>query len=92
MPKHELLELKNNVYNNALKSERVYDSGSDQDINLDYDMRTDDNPVYVGFGAKGLADGADGWLIFKLTYDASDRVTAKKSAYGVWNDRASLFT
>lgn len=92
MPKHELLEIKNNVYSQALKAERVYDSGSDQDTNLDYGARTDDNPVYVGLGAKGLSTSSDGWLLFKLTYDGSDRITSKKSAYGAWDDRVSIFS
>lgn len=72
----------------------------DSEKRLDYDTRTDDNPVYIGF-AEYLFTSAtdtitptvdtDTWIIQKLTYDSSDRVTRIQVARGTWNDRATLF-
>jgi len=56
---------------------------------LDYDTRTDSNPVYVGFAPKGLAEGADGWLLYYLEYDTSNRLIKLTVAYGNWTARTS---
>lgn len=90
MARYEMNEIFNAVYNPATASLRVGDFGSNYQKRLDYDVRTDDNPVYVGYGASGLATTDDGWLINQLTYDGSDRVTLVQSAIGTWDDRASL--
>jgi len=91
MPKFEPKEISNWEHNNSLVAKRIMDVGSDADINLDYDERIDNQPVYVGYGARGLADGTDGWLIYQLTYDLSNRVTRVEKAIGVWNNRGSYF-
>jgi len=57
---------------------------------LDYDVRTDSQPVYVGRTAKGVASSANNWTIYKMTYDESDRLLTVKVATGTWDDRASL--
>lgn len=57
---------------------------------IDYDVRTDSNPVYVGYALRGTATSADAWTIQYLTYDGSDRVTSIETAYGSWDNRASL--
>lgn len=57
---------------------------------LDYDVRTDDNPVYVGFNVIGAATSDSGWVVQKLTYDSSSRVTVVQTAIGSWDSRASL--
>lgn len=44
---------------------------------------------YVGYAPRGLAEGTDGWVIHKFTYDASDRTTERNIAYGNWTNRAS---
>lgn len=58
---------------------------------FDYDTRTDGQPVYIGFAAYGTATTADTWLIYKLTYNVSDHITAKDIAYGSWDGRVALF-
>lgn len=62
---------------------------ADWQMRLDYDGRTDGQPVYLGYAQKGVAASADGWIVYKFTYDGSDQVTLRQSYYGVWDDRAS---
>lgn len=75
-------------------------SGFDSEKRLDYDVRTDDNPVYVAFAEYKFTDdtttitpttNTDTWIIQKFTYDGSDRVTRIQVTRGAWDDRASLF-
>jgi hypothetical protein len=56
---------------------------------LDYDIRTDSNPVYVGFNFQGAAQSATNWVIQKLTYDGSARVTMVQIAVNAWTNRVS---
>ncbi len=73
----------------------------DSEKRLDYDTRTDDNPVYIGFAeyiftsetaAITPSTATETWLVQKLTYDSSNRVTRIQAARGAWDDRVSLFT
>lgn len=64
-------------------------AGSNMQSRIDYDGRSDDNPVYVGTAARGVATSGQ-WLISKMTYDGSNRVTAVQTAIGTWDGRASL--
>lgn len=57
---------------------------------LDYDMRTDSNPVYVGRAVRGTDVAASGWQIDKITYDGSSRITRTQTLNGIWNNRTSL--
>lgn len=56
---------------------------------LDYDVRTDSNPVYVGFNFKGAQDAAPNWILQKLTYDGSSRVTLVQIAIDSWLNRTT---
>jgi hypothetical protein len=56
-------------------------------LRADYDVRTDGNPVYLGFAEKGLGISASGWLLQKFTYDASGNVTLRQISYDAWDDR-----
>lgn len=57
---------------------------------LDYSTRTDSNPVYVGYNIMGNGQGVTNWLIQKLTYDSSNRVTQVQIAIGAWSNRTAL--
>lgn len=48
------------------------------------------NAIYVGFAPTGLAEGTNGWIIFKYTYDGSSNCTQKDVAQGEtnWTARA----
>lgn len=56
---------------------------------LDYDVRTDSNPVYVGFNIQGAATSTTTWLLQKLTYDSSNRVTKVQIAKDAWDNRTT---
>jgi len=57
---------------------------------LDYGSRTDGQPDYMGYGARGLTTTDSGWLIHKFTYNATGGMTLRQSAFGIWDNRASL--
>lgn len=63
---------------------------SDFENRIDYADRTDSNPVYVGKATQGSALDATTWVIQKLTYDGSDRVTRAQVLTGAWADRTTL--
>ena len=44
--------------------------------------------TYAGFAPRGLAEGSDGWLLFKYEYDGTDMIK-KTVAYGNWTNRES---
>lgn len=56
---------------------------------MDYDVRTDDNPVYVGFNHRGAASSDTNWVLQKLTYDASDRITLVQVSTNSWDNRTT---
>ena len=56
---------------------------------LDYDVRTDDNPVYVGFNFRGALVSDTNWILQKLTYDSSNRVILVQVGIDSWNNRTT---
>ncbi len=56
---------------------------------LDYDVRSDSNPVYVGFNLRGALTSDANWLLQKLTYDGSNRVTTVQVAIDSWTNRTT---
>lgn len=71
---------------------KYYDSGEQlQALRLDYDVRTDDNPVYVGYAERGVSEDDLKWVLHKFTYDGSDRVTVRQVAIGSWTLRSTYF-
>lgn len=57
---------------------------------IDYDARTDGQPVYIGYAISGKGTSDDAWIIYNFQYNGSNFLTSKKAAYGVWDDRGSL--
>ena len=47
------------------------------------------NCVYAGSAPRSLAEGTDGWLLQKFTYDGSDQCTNIEIAYGNWTAHAT---
>lgn len=74
-------------YEKTLFARRVTDIPSNLQIQIEYNGAG--NELYVGYGARGLATNQTGWLIYKFTYDGSNRVTARQSAFTSWTLRAS---
>lgn len=69
-------------------AQRVMDIPSNQQMRAAYSS-TDGNPDYVGYAARGLAEGTSGWIIHKFSYDANRQCTLRQTAYGNWTNRAS---
>lgn len=63
---------------------------TDYETRLDYDTRTDANPVYVGKAAQGTATATASWTVQKLTYDSSDRLTRAQVLDSIaWDNRTT---
>lgn len=71
----------------AMYAKRIVEVPSNMKARYAYDASG--NCIYAGYAARGLAEGTDGWLLFKYTYDGSNRCTDKDVAYGNWTNRAS---
>lgn len=63
---------------------------TDVEDRLDFDGRTDTQPVYIGRAINATATTDDTWAIEKTTYDESDRPVRKQVLTGAWDSRASL--
>lgn len=68
----------------------VVSSPPDQETLLDYDTRTDGNAVYVGNASPGASQSSAVWIILKLTYDSSSRLTRKQTQIDKkWTERTT---
>lgn len=63
---------------------------------FDYDVRADQQPVYIGWATCGVATSTPAWKIRKFTYNSDGSVATIKYANGdvgfraKWDDRTSL--
>jgi hypothetical protein len=64
---------------------------------LDYDGRTDGQPVYIGKAPAGAKTTDTTWTIWKLTYDGSNNFLRQRIGVSVdgktknlWSNRANL--
>jgi len=73
----------------TLYAKRMTEIPSDLQQRLDYVSRTDGQPIYIGFGPRSLASSTNGWLIHKFTYDGSNFLTLRQTAFDTWDNRAS---
>ncbi len=76
-------------YEHDLSAKRTTDIPTNMQMRADYDVRTDGQPVYLGFAPQGLATSNTHWLLHKFTYDGSDRVTVRQISYNSWDNHAS---
>ena len=44
------------------------------------------NCTYLGAAPRGLAEGTDGWILQKFTYDGSNQCTKIEVGYGNWTN------
>ena len=59
---------------------------------FDYDVRTDGQPVYLGYAPIDTAQATARWVIFKFTYNGSGFVTQIESVgEGAWSVRSTYF-
>jgi hypothetical protein len=84
--------LEQQIYEPDLFASRYTEIPSNMQMRADYDVRTDGQPVYLGFAPKGLLSSLDGWLVHKFTYDVSNRVTVRQIGYGIWDTRTTTIT
>jgi hypothetical protein len=75
-------------YEGALFAQRIVEIPSNMAFRAAYSS-TDGLPDYVGYAPRGLAEGSDGWLLKKYTYDANRQCTKIEIAYGDWTNRAT---
>ena len=73
-------------YEAELFAKRIVEVPSNMKKRFAYDGSG--NCIYIGYAPKGLAEGTDGWLLWKLTYDGSNQCTEINIAYGNWTARA----
>lgn len=73
-----------------LYAKRTTEVPSTLQMRVDYDVRTDSLPVYLAYAANGIATSSVYWLVYKFTYDVSNRCTLRQSAFGAWDNRSSL--
>ena len=53
-----------------------------------WEYNADGTVLYAGYAPRGVAEGADGWLLQKFTYTNS-QPTKREIAYHNWTARAS---
>lgn len=83
-------------FDENLKAIRATEVPSGLKMRLDYGSRTDGQPDYQGFAPSGLAEGDNGWLIYKFTYSADPGRMIERNVYGAsaadngnWTARAT---
>ena len=72
----------------TLYAKRVTNVPTDMQMQIDYVGGS--NPIYVGYGAKGLATSSSGWVIQKFTWDVNDNCTSRQIAFGIYDNRTAL--
>jgi len=58
-------------------------------IRMDYGVRTDGQPIYLGYAIRGKATSDDAWIIYKHTYDVNDQLTLRQTAFDAWDNIAT---
>lgn len=77
----------------ALFAKRTTDIPNNMQVRLDYTTRSDGQPTYQGFAARGLASNAAGWILYKYTYSGDPgNMTLRQTAYAAYDDRADVGT
>jgi hypothetical protein len=72
-------------YEAPLSAKRMVEIPSNMKARFEW---SSSNCIYAGYAAKGLAEGVNGWMIQKFTYDGDGHCIARNIAYGNWTDRA----
>lgn len=77
-------------YDKEISAHRFAEIPSNMQQLVDYDIRTDFNPVYIGYAAPGLSEDSSGWLIYNYTYDVNNRFISRKVCTNdSWTNRAT---
>lgn len=58
-------------------------------LRIDYDGRSDGQPVYRGLAAPGVSTSSSAWTIYKFTY-TTDQLTLRQISFKAsWDNRAT---
>jgi hypothetical protein len=68
----------------------IYSADIPGNIQKRFTYNADLGVEYAGHAVQGLATSDGKWTVQKFTYDVNKQVTLIQTAYGVWDDRASL--
>jgi len=79
-------ESENREHDAALIAKRVVSLPTNLKERHAYDVS--DQITYSGYAPRGLAEGTDGWVLFKFTW-VSGNMTEKDIAYGNWTAHES---
>ena len=82
-------KLEQATFEKDLYAVRTAEIPSNMQFRADYVAATDGLPTYVGYAPMGLAEGTDGWLCKKFTYDANRQCTSIQIQYTNWSARAA---
>jgi len=78
-------EAEHRKFEPSIDAERITEIPSNNQMKVEW---IGGNPIYCGFGAKGLSISASGWLLHKYTFDASGNATSRGICFNAWDDRA----
>jgi len=67
--------IEQDIYEVDLQAQRICEIPSNLQFRADYSASTDGLPDYTGYAPMGLAEGTDGWLLKKYTYDVNRQCT-----------------
>jgi hypothetical protein len=81
-------KLEQATYEKDLYAVRTAEIPSNMQFRAAYSS-TDGLPDYVGYAPMGLAEGTDGWLLKKYTYDVNRQCTVIQIQYSNWSARTS---
>ena len=84
---HSSSAVENREHEVGLSARRIVEIPSNQQMRVTYGSNGE--PEYIGFGAKGLSESSDGWLLYYMQYDGSNRVISRKISYNSWDNRAT---
>lgn len=81
---HSSSAVESREHESGLYARRVTEIPSNQTKRFEW---SSGNCIYAGSAARGLAEGTDGWLIQKFTYDTDNNCIKIEIAYGNWQNR-----
>lgn len=79
--------IEKDAFDRTLGSYRMTDVPSNMQIRVAYGSNQE--AEYVGYNDRGVAESTDGWLLYYIEYDSSQRVVKRTIAYDSWDNRES---
>jgi hypothetical protein len=73
-------------HEDLLCARRITEIPSNMQMRIAYNANSQEE--YIGYAPRGLSASSTGWLLQKLTYDVSNRLSLRQIAYDSWDNRA----